>query len=204
MKQIKILLILSFVSVLASCAGMADFSSKIAGIGQISEEKSTFDDSTTIRMSPAFLYREGAWLGVPIKLGAAWNNKSPETVALIMSYSSDVASSGGRSYTNFLGLDVNLNGDIQSYDVVGLTQHDSSGYNTVSQTIYTESKGTVVVPMSVLEQMLSTPDVRLRIRTQDGYQDAQFSIERIPGGQSTAILHLHKFVEKIKQVKVGD
>ena len=182
---------------ITGCASMADVSSKIAGIGTISEEKSTFDDATIITMSPAFLYAEGEWLGVPVKLGARWSSKFSDHVALVMSYSSNTYGSGSDLYTNFSGLDINLDGKISSYETSGYTRHNDSGYNTVSKTIYTESKNSVVVPLSVLKDMVAAKDCRLRINTSDGYIDAQFSIERIPGGQATAILPMKDFLLKV-------
>lgn len=194
----KMLLMCLLALVLTGCAGMADVSSKIGGIGTISEEKSTFDNATIVSMSPAFLYAEGEWLGLPVKLGARWSSNSRGYVALIMSYSSNTYGSSSNIYTNFSGLDVNIDGKITSYKTSGSTMHSDSGYNTVSRTIYTESKNSVIVPLTVLKAMLAAKDCRLRINTGDGYVDAQFSIERIPGGQGTAILPMREFVAKVE------
>lgn len=178
---------------LNGCAEMADSASRMANIGVVEQEKSTFDGATIVKMSPAVLYREGAMMGVPFKLGARWNSKAPEQVALILSYSSDV-SAGSSSYVGFSGLSVNIDGKISSYRVNAPTSLDSSGYNTVSRTIYTESAYVVVMPLVELKRMLAARDCRLRIETNKGYQDAQFSIERIPGGQATAIIPLREFL----------
>lgn len=196
-KQLGVVLALCVL--VSGCAGMADATSRLAGIGVVEEEKSTFDGATIVTMSPAFLYREGAWLGVPIKLGARWSSKAPNHVAMIVSYSSSV-SAGGTAYLNFSGLDVNIDGKISEYKTSGLTSHDSSGYNTVSRTIYTESQNAVVIPLVTLQEMLLAKDCRLRIHTSKGYEDVQFSIERIPGGQSTAILHLREFMTRVQTV----
>lgn len=99
MKRIAFIWIIGLI--ISGCASMADVSSKMAGIGTISEEKSTFDNATIISMSPAFLYAEGEWLGVPVKLGARWSSNSPDYVALIMSYSSNTYGSSSSLYTNF-------------------------------------------------------------------------------------------------------
>ncbi len=194
----KVALVWMLALTITGCASMADISSKIAGIGAISEEKSTFDNATIVSMTPAFLYAEGEWLGVPVKLGARWSSNSPNYVALIMSYSSNTYGSSSDLYTNFSGIDLNIDGKITSYKATGLTKHSDSGYNTVSKTIYTESKSSAVIPLNVLKEMLAAKDTRLRINTGDGYMDAQFSIERIPGGQGTAILSMRKFVAKVE------
>ena len=195
MKNIALVWMLALT--ITGCASMADVTSKIAGVGVISEEKSTFDNATIVSMSPAWLYAEGEWLGVPVKLGARWSSNSPDYVALIMSYSSNTYGSSSSLYTNFSGIDLNIDGKITSYKATGLTNHSNSGYNTVSKTIYTDSKSSVVIPLKVLKEMLVAKDTRLRINTGDGYVDAQFSIERIPGGQGAAILTMREFVAKV-------
>lgn len=184
-------------AVLSGCVSTADVTSALTPVGVISEEKATFDDATIVRMSPAFLYREGAPLGVPIRLGAVWSDKTPDQVALILAYSSNIAS-GRAPYINFEGLDINIDGRISEYDVGGLTTHDSSVYNTASRTVYTYSRHVVVIPRELLESMLTAKDCRLRIRTNGGYEDAQFSIERIPGGQATAIVPMRDFMSRIE------
>lgn len=195
----KIVIIIAALITISGCAGMADAMSKMAGVGVISEEKSTFDGATIVKMSPAWLYAEGSW-GNRVKLGAHWSNKSSEYVALILSYNSDV-SSAGSAYIGLSGIDINIDGNIKKYTANTPTSTDSSSYNTVSRTIYTESKNSVVIPYSVLKMMVSAKDCRLRIHTGKGYEDSQFSIERIPGGQGTAILPMREFIKKVDSIK---
>src|SRR5688572_30821810 len=68
----------------SGCADVADSMSQMSGIGVVEEERSTFDNANIVRMSPAFLYREGAGImsGVNTKLGAQWSSKQPDQVAL--------------------------------------------------------------------------------------------------------------------------
>ena len=77
----------------------------------------------------------------------------------------------------------------------------AGGYNTITKTIYTTSTNTVVIPLSILEQMLNAKDCRLRIHSSDGYEDSFFSTEHIPGGQPTAILGMRTFYERIQNAK---
>lgn len=171
---------------------------ELIGVGKITEEKSTFDNATIVRMSPAFLYAEGKWLGVPVKLGARWTDKAKDLVALVMLYSSDTRGAGSNMYMNFLGLDINIDGKILNYKTSTQTMHSDSGYNKVSKTIYTESINHVVVPLDILKAMLDAKDSRLRFHTSDGYIDAQFSVEKIPGGQVTSIVQMRKFIEQVQ------
>jgi hypothetical protein len=124
----------------------------------------------------------------------------PEHVALVLSYSSNTSGSGA-AYVGLSGIDINIDGDIKSFSSGKPTNLDSSGYNSVSRTIYTESKNAVVIPYSILERMVAAKYCRLRIHTSKGYEDARFSIERIPGGQGTAILSIRDFIEKVGALK---
>ena len=185
------------VLLLSGCAGMADMTSKLGGLGQISEEVQSFDGATVVEMSPAFVYSDGATFGVTeTKLGARWSSKAPAHVALVLTYRGDVAS--GRSYMNFSGVDINIDGTISSYKIAGTTAHDSSGFNSVSRTIYTESSNVVIVPMAVLERMLSAKDCRLRFHTSKGFEDGVFTVARSSAGQGMAIISLREFVGRVK------
>jgi len=181
---------------LSGCAGMADATAKMAGLGVVTEEVSTFDGAKIVEVSPNWLYDpDGSW-GNSVKLGARWSSATPDYVVLVLSYSSNV-SGYGKSYISLSGIDINIDGDISSFSSNKPTDLDSSGYNSVSKTIYTESSNAVVVPYSVLQDMVTAHDCRLRIHTSEGYEDSRFSIERIPGGQGTAILSFREFINKV-------
>ena len=199
----KITVLLAMIAVafsLHGCAGMADAMSKAAGIGVVKEEKSTFDGATIVTMSPAFLYSGKGMSSNSINLGARWSSKFPDHVVFQPTHSSSI-SSDGRAYVNISKLEVNIDGEISSYDSAGLTKHDSSSYNTVSKTIYTESKGAVVLPFSVLQKMMAATDCRVRIYSSSGYEDSVFHVERIPGGQSAAKFSLKEFIARIESAK---
>jgi hypothetical protein len=199
-KLLLMLFAIAFLAALSGCAGMADATSKMAGLGIVTQEKSTFDGATIVEVSPNWLYDPNGSLGNSVKLGARWSSNAPEYVALVLSYSSNT-SGYGAAYIGLSGIDINIDGDIKSFSSNKPTNLDSSGYNSVSRTIYTESKNTVVIPYSTLERMVAAKDCRLRIHTSKGYEDARFSIERIPGGQGTAILSIREFMEKVRAVK---
>jgi hypothetical protein len=181
-------------ALLAGCAGMADSMSKVAGLGVVKQETSTFDNATLVSVTPQFLNNKGT-MGNDFKLGARWTSATPSQVGLILSYSSDVKS--GQSYASLTGLDVNLDGEISTFKAGPSTNLSSSSYNTVSKTIYTSSENVVVIPYATLERMVSAKDCRLRIHSRDGYEDSLFSVERIPCGQGTAILSIQEFMAKV-------
>ncbi len=184
---------------ISGCASMADGMSKAAGLGVVKQETSAFDNATVITASPTFLYAKGSW-GNSVKLGARWSSAAPDSVALILAHDSNT-SGYGDVYLGLTGIDINVDGDISSHASAGSTDLDSSGYNTVSKTIYTSSKNTVIIPYALLERMVAAQDCRIRIHTSKGYEDAQFSLERIPGGQGTAILAIKELMTKVAAVK---
>ena len=169
---------------------------KMAGLGVVSQQTSTFDNATVIEVSPNSLYDPGSAWGTPLQLGARWSSAAPDSVALVLSYNSNV-SSGASAYLGLSDLDINIDGAISSYSAGQSTDLSSSGYNTVSHTIYTSSKNAVVIPYSVLQRMVAAKDCRLRIHTSKGYQDIKFSTEHIPGGKATAIVTIKEFMAKV-------
>jgi hypothetical protein len=191
----KILFAAALVAI-SGCAAM----DKMAGLGVVSQHTSTFDNATVIEVSPNSLYDPGSTWGTPLQLGARWSSAVPDSVALVMAYNSNV-SSGSPAYLNLNHLDINIDGEILSYSAGQSTDLSSSGYNTVSRTIYTSSKNAVVIPYSVLQRMVAANDCRLRIHTSKGYQDVQFSSERIPGGKATAIVTIKEFMVKVVAIR---
>ncbi len=179
-------------SMLAGCAGM----DKLAGMGVVTQETSTFDNSTLIEVSPNSLYDPASTWGTPLQLGARWSSATPDLVALVLSYKTNV-SSGAPGYVNFTDLSINIDGAISSYTTGRPTNLSSSDYNTVSKTIYTSSENAVLIPYSVLERMVSANTCRLRIHTIQGYQDVDFAAEHIPGGKATAKLSIKEFMAKV-------
>lgn len=186
---------------LCSCATLTDSMSAAAGMGVVSQEHSTFDNATVVTVSPMPLWAKGSW-GNAVQLGARWTSASPDYVALVMSYASNV-NYGSRAFTSLSGLDININGDITKWEAGAPTKLSNSGYNTVSHTIYTGSNNSVVIPYALLQRMVTATDCRLRIHTGEGYEDAQFNLERIPGGQATALMSIKKFMAKVDAARGG-
>ncbi|MCO1336713.1 hypothetical protein MO867_20510 [Microbulbifer sp. OS29] len=195
------LLVFLAVAALNGCTGMADAMSQMGGMGVVTEKVSTFDGAKVVEVTPQFLYNPKRLGGNSYRLGARWNSLSPEYVALIMEYSS--STSMNSAYVSLTELNVNISGSIYSYKATDLTDHSSSGWNSISKTIYTTSMNSVVVPFELLEEMLTAEDVRLRVHSGDGYEDSVFSQERIPGGQATALLSLREFMSRVQAIREG-
>lgn len=184
-------------AVLSGCGSLADTTNRMAGIGVIKAEKSTFDGATILTLSPSFLYDrdKNSIMANSVKLGARWSNKSPDTVLLVLKHTGGY---GGNYYTNISGLDVNIDGEMLRYKTSGLTHHASSGYNAAAGTVFTSSENVVAVPLEVAQRMVNANDCRLRIHTGDGYEDATFSVDRVAGG-GTARFYLKEFLARITQ-----
>lgn len=198
-KPIRLVIAFGLLSMLTACAGMVDSMDKMIGVGQISVEKETLDDSTTVKVTPAFLTDDVSDHGMnSYKLGGRWNSQAPNTIFLEPNFESQV---GGNTYTGFDGITVRINGNAQRFDRVGRTNLSSSDYNTVSNTIYTESSGVVPVPLSTVENMLNSDDVRLRIHSSDGYEDSIFSADRADNGQKLARPYFQDFLAEIEKQK---
>lgn len=199
MKSLKLLFpVILSLFVISGCASMADMGSRIAGLGVISTEESTFDGETTISVSPNWLYEtESTWSANSVKMGARWSTKFPEHVVIDLAYESD--SSGYKSvYLNLQGVEVNIDGVKSSYEATGSTTLDHSSYNTVSKTIYTSSENSIVMELSELKKMVHATDCRVRIHTSKGYEDSLFHIERASGGGSAAKYSIIEFLAEIE------
>lgn len=173
---------------------------QLAGLGVVTQHTSTFDNSTVIEVSPNSLYDPASKWGTPLQLGARWSSASPDSVALLLAYDSDVANANP-AYLNLTGLDINIDGAMSSYQAAQPTNLSSGAYNTVSRTIYTSSENAVVVPYSVLQRMVAAKNCRIRIHTGSGNQDADFSADHIPGGKATAITSIRTFMAKVAAVR---
>lgn len=184
-------------ALLAGCAGMADAGSAFSGLGRISEKKSTYDGKRVITVSPAPLYDpNGGWMGVPFFLGAEWNESYPDTVGLVLQYKSSTSASN--IYISFRSLKINVNGKTYTFDSRGNTNYSSGTYNSVSKRIYTESESVIPIPYELFKQMMNSSNCTLRIGSSEGYVDALFSQDRIPGGQGTAKHYMVELVDRIQ------
>jgi hypothetical protein len=180
----------------ASCANLADGADAIAGLGTISEDRSTFSDAKIVRMEPAWVFQADQFNASPVKIGAYWTGERPDEVVLSLKVDGNIRST--ISYEGLYGLDVNIGGSIQSFKTSHATDHQHSAYNTVSKTIYTSSTNSVVISMGLLEEMVSAPHCRLRFVTSRGNDEADFAIDRASHGAAAARLYMKEFLQRVK------
>ncbi len=187
-------------SLMVGCASMADSMNAFTGVGQVSKEISDFDGETIIRMEPAFLYDGKTTLSLmSTMMGGYWSSRNPDRVKVILKNSSSTRY--GDAYLSYESIDLNIDGEQLTIPVDGATKFDHSGYNTVSNTIHTESKNSVTMDLDTLQRMVAAKDCRVRINTGDGYEVAYFHIPRKPGGQSTAVIHYKEFLARVNAEK---
>ena len=183
-----------------SVAGCAtDGMNEAMGIGAVSSAKSTFDNATVVNMTPAMLW-SGSGSFNNVQLGARWSSGTPDKTALLLSYES-FGGLTGATFANIQGLDINIGGKIQSFNVTGITDHNVGSVSTGIAD--TSSTNAVIVPLALLQTMTTTPDVRLRVRTDKGYEDSLFSVEKGVGGGDTAIIPMRKFLVSIETAKAA-
>ena len=156
MKNILRTLISIFALALASCATM----NQMAGLGVVKEQRSDFDNTRIVSVSPNFMGSTKIFSPCFLKIGMVWAEDDPDNAILTLTYESDV-NAGSRMYTSFTSLGINIDGRIKYFKPAS-TRLDSSSYNTVSKTIYTSSKSHVVVPLSYVKQMVNGRDVRVQ------------------------------------------
>ncbi|MFK2904275.1 hypothetical protein ISP17_09885 [Dyella ginsengisoli] len=175
---------------------------QLAGMGVVSQSVSTSDHATIIEVSPNALYDPGNERGTPLQLGARWTSDSPQSVALVLSYQSTV-SSDAPTVQSFEALQISIDGQASSFPASKPSDISSSFHNPVSHTIYTSSRGEVLIPYALLQQMVAAKDCWLRA-TGGGYQDARFSTEHLPSGKATAIVSIRAFIAKVDAASASE
>jgi hypothetical protein len=182
---------------LCGCTAM----DRLTGMGVVSQSASTPDHATIIDVSPNALYDPGNARGTPLQLGARWSSDAPQSVELVLSYQSAV-SSDAPTVQNFDTLEISIDGQMSSFPARKPSDTSSGFDNSVSHTIYTSSRGEVLIPYALLQKMVATEDCWLRA-TGGGYQDAKFSAERLPDGKPAAIVSIREFMAKVDAVRAG-
>ena len=186
---------------LAACSHAAI--DQVAGLGVFSERKYDFDGAYEIAVTPARLAGGDGTGQAAIFMGARWKDSDPDTVQLELKYSGAVGgiaeafSSNTEAYLNINLLEIRAENQPLGEYKAGLTDHDSSKYNTVTGSIYTDSTAFVAVPFAVFKQMLSASDCRIRIHTNEGYVDVLFSLESGDYGSILAKRYLKGLLTRI-------
>ena len=189
MKYLLFIFLALNISFISGCSSTLD---DIAGVGKISSSKVSFDGSTDIELSMTRVYQENGKM-MDTFLTGRWNSKTPDVVFLGLLNNSSAGQSD--TYVSYRELKVRIDGIETSYKA-GKTRLDNSGYNNVTNTIYTSSEASVVVPLEELKKMIKAEDVKIRVTTRDYYEDAIFQQNGYMGEES-AQTKFKKFVTEI-------
>jgi hypothetical protein len=192
----KVLVVLLTLTIFG-CAGVADSLDKATGVAQLTSDLD-FEGNYQAVVTPTYL-NDGGTFNNTVHMGAYYNESVPESVVLSLLYSASTNSSA--IYTSIDSISIKIDGQVNSFDTNGTDlKHD--GWNTVSKSIFTESESTVVIPFSLFEKMITSKNCDLRIYTGDGYESADFTIERNTGQAlaKLAFVKLYKEIEKHKKL----
>ena len=153
-------------------------------------------------MGPAWLYGGTSLAGAaPVKLGAQWSGDSPDQVTLTLKMDSNTGSYAG-TYRSLQGIDVNVGGKNHTFRSFAQTSFDRTPYNTVSRTIYTTSTNAVTVPLTLVREMVKADYCRVRIVTDRGYEEADFTVERSQYGGAGARHYMRTFLERVDAARI--
>ncbi|MGJ8678292.1 MAG: hypothetical protein ACSHX0_12290 [Akkermansiaceae bacterium] len=176
--------------------------SNLGGQGVVREKISEFDGAKSITMSSAGVrVLKGSTTGIYPNLGALWNTQSPNHIGLVLEQTGSTGVTGINSplYVNIKGLDINTDGKLHRYNTRSFTDHNSARYSSVSG-INTSSSNQVIVPLSVVRNMMSANRCVLRVRTNKGSAELDFTRESI-AGVKMAKAHMRKFLAQVEAAK---
>ena len=177
-----------------TCSGCMSTVDNLVGVGKITNSTSEFDGAKVIELSKSRNFsangKANTWFG------ARWSDSNPDYVSLKLIFSSD--SSSGDAFTSFNEIRVNINGDIDVFEVPGKTYRSRSDYNDVSKVIYTTSVAYVPLELSYLERMIEAESCKVQVSSSDGYEDISFDIETYAGSE-TSKARLREFVAAVKR-----
>ncbi|SBS29117.1 hypothetical protein MSP8886_01445 [Marinomonas spartinae] len=175
---------------LTGCTSMIDTMDSFAGMGKLTVDKNSFDNTKIIYLTPDALYNPDASIFDPVstRLGAVWTSKSPQFVNL--TFQED----GG--YVKFDEVAFKVNGKTKIYPI-GLSDldFDNSKLSGMKSTAY------ALIPMSEFKNILTAKTCQMKIEKATGYEVASCSIDRIPGGKRTAILGFRNMLKAIEEKK---
>ena len=186
----KILFAIAVVLAMTGCTAL----DQLSGRGVVTQHTSDFDNATIIEASPNNISdTDGMWTD-STALGASWSSAAPNNVTLTMALT---GSGSTVPFTGILAFFVNVDGKVQQYSVgqpLGTTP-DASGPHR----LYASNE--IVIPYSVLQQMVAASDCRIRIQTSGGYRNFDFTRDHMAGGKPAAIRSIRDMMARVDAVR---
>lgn len=190
--------------VLLFFTGCANSMYKASGYGVVTEEVSSFDGQITFRSSPTWVYhidRSEYDTRYQFFLGAFWTDKVPEKAFLILTKPGSSNDFTGPAYTSIHGVDINIDGKIQSFKTDTPTNFSNSPYSTYLKSIGTKSTNIIAIPYSYLKEMTQAKSCKLKINTSQGEEVQLFTTEKTVNGVDTAIVSIREMISRIDKFK---
>ena len=156
--------------IITGCSSTID---KMAGIGQLETNISDFSGDTFIELSKT-RNAHPTEKQASTFFGLRWDSSIRDTVFLKLINQSDASSSD--TYVNYESIEIKIGDDVYTFDA-GKTIQNSGSYNSVSKTIYTTSRASVSLPLSLLKKMVNAEDCRIRINTYKWYEVVLFHVD---------------------------
>lgn len=176
--------------------GCQSTANKIAGICQIETISDSFENSKKVNFTPC-LVDAGKGISPSFKFSFDWDQTTPSRIGLGVTYDSNIRQD---SYTNFESIAIKVDEDILFESNFGRTNLSSSGYNTVSNTIYTTSENRTVIPLELFDKMLKSDNVLIKVNSSDGYEDYFFHTKE-RGIKKYARFYIDEYYKTIKELK---
>ncbi|MGH8158932.1 MAG: hypothetical protein ACREPQ_12490 [Rhodanobacter sp.] len=186
----KILFVIAAAMAMAGCTTL----DQLTGRGVVTQHTSDFDNATVIEASPNNIAdTDGMWTD-STALGASWSSAAPDSVTLTMALT---GSSGNVPFTGIRAFFVNIDGVVSQYSAGQPvnTAPDATGPHR----LYGSNE--IVIPYSVLQQMVAAKDCRLRIQTSTGYRSFDFTRDHMAGGKPAAICSIMDMMAKVATVR---
>jgi hypothetical protein len=170
----------------------------LTGRGVVTERTSGFDNATLIEASPNALANvDGTWTE-PLELGARWSSATPDSVALVVGWAP--GSAGTLVFPDTRAFFINIDGRISQYSAGQPASQAGSGAGAPgADRLYGINE--VVIPYSVLKQMVAARSCRIRVQTSSGFKDFDFTRAHASGGKPTAIVAINELVAKVAALR---
>jgi hypothetical protein len=189
-KASKIVLVIAVAMAMAGCTAL----DQLSGRGVVTQHTSDFDNATVIEASPNNISdTDGMWTD-STALGASWSSASPDSATLTMA----LTTGGGTvPFTGILAFYINIDGKILQY-APGQPANGTPGAAGPNR-LYGSNE--VVIPYTVLQQMVAANDCRIRVQTSGGYRNFDFTRDHMAGGKPAAIRSIRDMMARVDAVR---
>lgn len=176
----------------AGCATLGTTMNEMAGLGTLTVERAEFDNVTTVRMTPTYMGFADGGMGAT-GLGYQWRSDLPDSVLMT------VKDPLSETFISFRSVSVNADGNIRKFNV-GANRYDVTG--SVRTGFFSDTEASFLVPLDFLVSMGKAEKCLIRITTDDGYIDHDFTPATRMGAATPKGL-LPEFLAAVERVRTA-